>query len=247
MVEGDKYVMLHIIILLLVAGNVYAWDHQYKKYDTFLHTYVKDGLVNYGKIIEHADELEVVQSEFELLGQQEWDTFTLDEQLVFWINTYNFYTVKLIVDNYPLASIKDLSRPWKQKFFTLLGEHMSLNTIEHTIIRKKYKEPRIHFALVCAAVSCPILQDWAYTADNLQSKLDDVGRIFLNDISRNNIRVRDGSIYISKIFKWYGDDFTKDSLTYRDEISRITDVVYDKELKIRFMDYNWSLNVQSNK
>ncbi len=127
------------------------------------------------------------------------------EQMAFWINAYNAYTIRLILDNYPLKSIKDIGEPWKKVFFSIGGEKMSLDNIEHGILRKKFDDPRIHFALVCASISCPPLRPEAYTAARLNAQLDDQARDFLNNAGKN--KITPASAQLSSYFDWYKDDW----------------------------------------
>ena len=142
-----------------------------------------------------------------------------DERLAFWLNAYNAFTIKLICDNYPVASIKDLrfarvvkgstqnQDAWNMRFITIGGVHYTLNEIEHSIIGPEFKDPRVHFALVCAAVSCPPLRPEAYEGARLDEQLNDQGRIFLSDTSKNFFDRENKIAYLSKIFSWYAGDF----------------------------------------
>ena len=117
--------------------------------------------------------------------------------MAYWINAYNAYTIRLILNHYPVKSIKDIgssiqipfvTTPWADKFFSIGGEKMSLDNIEHGTLRKKYDDPRIHFALVCAAMSCPRLRNEAYAAARLDAQLDDQGRDFLGNPAKTSLR-----------------------------------------------------------
>ena len=162
-----------------------------------------------------------------------------DEQLAYYINAYNAATLRLIVDNYPLASITELDggKPWDVERVDLGGTTYSLNEIENDIIRPRFSEPRIHFAVNCAAASCPPLRDGAFTADALDAQLDEQTRAFLT--SPTYTTVAGGVATVSKIFDWYGADF--DSVAgfiadYRDDVTAST--------AIAFREYDWSLNAQ---
>lgn len=172
-----------------------------------------------------------------------------DEKLAYWINAYNAYTVQLILDYYPLKSIKDIgssikipfvNTPWDKKFIKIGGKEMDLNNIEHGIVRKQFNEPRIHFALVCAAMSCPPLRNEAYTADKLDKQLDDQGRAFLNNPRVNEVSKDKASV--SKILDWYGGDFKK-KMPIKDWINKYAKTNLQTN-NITFKDYNWALNEQ---
>jgi Protein of unknown function, DUF547 len=175
-------------------------------------------------------------------------TWTADEQLAYWINAYNAYTIQLILNHYPAASIKDIgskikipfvSTGWDIKFIKIGGKKLDLNNIEHGIIRKKFNEARIHFALVCAAKSCPKLRNEAYTAERLNAQLDDQARDFLNDSAKNNITTSKANL--SKILSWYGGDFTK-SMPMIDWINKYSKTKITTKTTIDYLDYNWELN-----
>ncbi|WP_420460464.1 DUF547 domain-containing protein [Neolewinella sp.] len=164
------------------------------------------------------------------------EDWSRDESLAYWINTYNAYTIKLILDNWPLESIRDINEPWDKKWIALAGKTYSLNQIEHEIIRPTYREPRIHFALVCAARSCPPLPNQAFTAQNLNELLDQRARGFINDEALNV--TQEEVVRVSPIFDWYGQDFGE----VREYLNKYltTDIPDGKE--INYLDYDWSLN-----
>lgn len=175
-------------------------------------------------------------------------TWTREEQLAYWINAYNAYTVKLIVDNYPLKSIKDLNSKiaiptvntiWDDKFFTLGGQKYSLNNIEHDILRKKFDEPRIHFAVNCASVSCPKLRNEAYTAEKLERQLEQQTKEFINDPSKN--RITANSPKVSSIFDWFGGDFKKNGSVIS-FLNRYANTKINPNAKLGYMNYDWALN-----
>ncbi len=169
------------------------------------------------------------------------------EQLAYWINAYNAFTVKLILDHYPLKSIRDIGRglpmvnsPWDIKFFAIGNVSFDLNTIEHEILRKRFNEPRIHFAINCASVSCPKLRNEAFTAEKLIDQLEDQARQFINNPEKNVIE--SARIKVSKIFDWFKSDFTKTQslMTYLQEYTEMD--LSGNTTKVDYMDYNWNLN-----
>ena len=169
------------------------------------------------------------------------------EKLAYWINAYNAFTVKLILDNYPLNSIKDIgdglvmiNSPWDIKFFKIGHTDFDLNTIEHEILRKQFDEPRIHFAINCASFSCPKLRNEAYTAQNLEGQLNEQALEFINNPDKNIINNND--IRLSKIFDWFQSDFKKETKLL-DYIKRYNPTVNEKN-KIEYLEYNWALNEQ---
>ncbi|MEH6535095.1 MAG: DUF547 domain-containing protein [Psychroserpens sp.] len=167
------------------------------------------------------------------------DTWSKDETLAYWMNVYNAFTVKLILDNYPTKSIKDINGPWNHRFIKIDEKWYTLNDVEHKIIRKM-DEPRIHFALVCAAVSCPRLYNKAFTAKTLEADLDLLTRGFLSDTSKNEFS--ENAIKLSKIFKWYGGDFKKGGKNLIDFLNQYSEVKISSKAKKSYKDYNWTLN-----
>ena len=164
------------------------------------------------------------------------DDWTREERLAYWINAYNAYTIKLILDHQPVQSIRDIDQPWERKWITLGGKSYSLNNIEHDIIRQRFNEPRVHFALVCAAKSCPPLPNEAFTAQNLNTLLQQRTRRFIND-ERFNV-TQEAVVRVSPLFDWYGEDFGEVREYLNDYLA--TDIPEGKE--ISFLDYDWSLN-----
>jgi len=147
-------------------------------------------------------------------------------------------TIDLILRNYPVISIKDIQNPWKQRIWKLDNKDYNLEEIEHQILRKM-NEPRIHFAIVCASVSCPKLQNEAYTASNIESQLTNVTKEFLADSVKNNISEQ--YLELSKIFQWFSKDF-KQNGSLIDFLNQYTSIEISENAKIKFKDYNWSLN-----
>lgn len=167
-----------------------------------------------------------------------FESFSKEEKLAYWINAYNALTIDLILRNYPLISIKDIKDPWSQRLWKLGKKWYNLNDIEHEILRKM-DEPRIHFAIVCASVSCPKLSNEAYTSENLEHQLTKATKDFLRDSTRNNISTN--SIEVSKIFQWFAKDFKQngDLINF---LNQYTSIQISEKAKISYKDYNWNLN-----
>lgn len=190
----------------------------------------------------------------------EFDGWPKEQQLAFLINAYNAWTVEFILATYPnLESIKDLgsffSSPWKKEFIPLFGEIVSLDYVEHGLIRgsDRYNDPRIHFAVNCASIGCPALREEAYTAEKLEQQLTEQTTRFLTDTTRNYIK--GDNLYLSSIFKWYRDDFEagfrgtqslEDFLLLYATALTLTEnqksALHKQDLNIKFLDYNWKLN-----
>ncbi|MBT8218525.1 MAG: DUF547 domain-containing protein [Bacteroidia bacterium] len=158
--------------------------------------------------------------------------------LAYWMNAYNAFTVKLILDNYPLKSIMDIDRgkPWDTKWIQLGGATYSLNQIENEIIRPRFQEPRIHFAINCAAKSCPPLSNKAFTATNVETEMERLTKAFINSTEFN--KLAENKIQLSSIFDWYAVDFGN----VRQYIIRYADQPLSDKARVSFLSYDWSLN-----
>ncbi|WP_456438545.1 DUF547 domain-containing protein [Psychroserpens sp.] len=195
-----------------------------------------DGNVNYNGL---KSDSKALQSYIELLKTyQPSDSWTKNDKLAYWINTYNALTIDLILRNHPTKSIKDIKDPWDLRLWKFEKKWYNLNDIEHTILRKM-NEPRIHFAIVCASVSCPKLQNEAFTASNLDEQLTNATKEFLSDRSKNELSK--DKIKLSKIFKWFKKDFEKNR-SLIDFLNKYSDVSISNGAKKSYKDYNWDLN-----
>ncbi|MEP2936034.1 MAG: DUF547 domain-containing protein [Gilvibacter sp.] len=169
------------------------------------------------------------------------DSWSIQEQLAFYINLYNAYTVKLIVDNYPTKSIKDLDGPWTKAFVPIGNKMISLGGIENSLLRKM-NEPRIHFAINCASYSCPKLLDEAFDGNRIDAQLERVTSDFING-DKNDIKADNASV--SQLFNWYkGDYLTNGITTVTAYINQYSDVKIDAQVALTFKEYDWALNEQ---
>jgi len=211
------------------------WDALLKKHIN------KEGLVNYEGFIKDRKELDAY---LDLLSKNEpQESWSSAELLAYYINTYNSYTVKLIADNYPVASIKDISGPWTKGIVPIGDKKLSLGGIENGILRKM-NEPRIHFAINCASISCPDLFNEAFTAEKIDDQLNTVTRNFING-PKNVINVND--LKLSKIFDWYKKDYVING--NNDVIKYVNYYLYKKikinpQATISYLEYDWGLNKQ---
>jgi hypothetical protein len=169
-----------------------------------------------------------------------------DEQLAFWINAYNAFTIQLIIDHYPVKSIRDIQEsgkgPWDIVWIDIAGSKYSLNQIEHEVIRKKFDEPRIHMALVCAAKSCPPLRSEAYIGERLGDQLEDNAKTFLGDRSKNRFEKETNTLYLSELFSWYGDDFVRRYGSASNFALKVLGLSPSRPPTIKFLSYDWTLN-----
>lgn len=166
------------------------------------------------------------------------ESWTKAQVLAYWINAYNAFTIKLIIDNYPVKSIKDIKDPWGKRFFKLGDKWYNLGEIEHKILRKM-DEPRIHFAINCASYSCPRLLNEAYEPSKLEEQLQAMTIDFVNDAKRN--RISTSKAQLSNIFKWYKKDFTTET-SLIGYIKAYTEIPIGKGTKVTYLKYDWSLN-----
>ena len=169
------------------------------------------------------------------------ENWTLNEQLAYFINVYNANTIKLIADNYPTKSIKDIKNPWLKNRIKIGDKDFSLADIENGVLRKM-NEPRIHFAINCASFSCPKLLNTAYTSQNVQELMERATREFINNTSKN--KLTKDEVKISEIFKWYKSDFTE-NVSVVDYINQYSEIKIFPNAKIDYINYNWSLNEQN--
>jgi hypothetical protein len=241
---------LCITTAVAVGGNSLAAD-RHTLFSEVLGKYVNDGVVDYSGFRKDS----VFQQYLDLLSSQNPDSLkSRDEQLSLWINAYNAYTIKLIIDRMPLTSIRDiglglpvLSGPWSIEMANVGGTTYTLNEIEHDIIREKFQDPRIHFALVCASKSCPKLRSEAYEGSRLNSQLEADARRFINDPRRNTFDVSARTVYFSKIFDWYESDFEKSSGSVLAFVApylsgETRKLVEDPDCRVEYLPYDWMLN-----
>jgi uncharacterized protein DUF547 len=245
-----------------------ALDHSHKAWDDLLKKhvkYVQDGnasRVDYAGFARDRAQLKSVLDEYQKVPKTEFDTWTKPQQQAFLVNAYNALTVEKILTRYPgLKSIRDFGsvfgNPWKDKFFTLFGEPSSLDAIEHETLRKEgvYDDPRVHVAVVCASIGCPMLRRDAFTAANLEVQLDDGMKRFLADRTRNRYNAQARKVEVSKIFDWYGKDFDKGHkgftsvkatlAKYADQLADKPEdraAVRDQKADVAFLEYDWALN-----
>lgn len=195
-----------------------------------------NGNVNYnGLMKDRAELLEYIEELGEKIPKSSW---AKKDKLAYWINAYNAFTVDLVLRHYPVKSIKDIKKPWKQRYWKLGNKWYNLDEIEHQILRK-INEPRIHFAINCASISCPILLNEAYNSEKIYDQLSMVTRKFLADLKKNDLT--QDPILLSKIFKWFSKDFNNNT-TLIEFLNKYSDETVYSSTQITFKDYNWNLN-----
>jgi hypothetical protein len=237
-------------LLLWVSSAAAAFDHAHPSWDALLRKHVvlldggKASQLRYAELARERAALKAYLEGLSRVSESEFSGWGRPEQMAFLINAYNAFTVEKVLTRYPaIGSIWDFGKvfgnPFRDRFFVLLGQPSSLDDVEHGMLRKNYREPRIHFAVNCASVGCPMLREEAYRGVDLEKQLEQQARRFLSDRSRN--RTRDGRLEVSKIFDWFRQDFEpRDQyfLKYAD----ILGLPAGASPPLAFLDYDWSLN-----
>lgn len=255
-------------LLLVCSLSAHALDHRHEAFTTLLATHVEwnaEGTataVDYAGVRQDRAALQAYLTRLSAVTTTDYAGWSKDQQLAFLINAYNGWTLALIADADPEpASIRDLGgwfrSPWKQRFFTLLGESRSLDEVEHELIRgaPDFAEPRIHFAVNCASIGCPALRPEAYRGADLDAQLEDQTRRFLRDRTRNRFDPATRTLQVTRLLDWYGSDFdlpfrgsrsrTGFLLHYADALgldAEARQALGEGTLEIDFLDYDWRLN-----
>ncbi|GAB4372934.1 MAG: hypothetical protein Kow0042_16510 [Calditrichia bacterium] len=269
----NKLLSLFIILISLGSSSYGANSFSHQLFDSLLQRYVEQGWVNYQGIKQNPQWLDRYLETIENLAPEVYENWTDNQKMAFWINAYNAITIKGILLHYPIQygnliararfpqnSIRQISNFWDRIFVKPMGKEISLNTIEHQILRKEFRDPRIHFALVCASVGCPALKSRVYFAESLEEQLNTATREFIQDSTKNRLSKSENILYLSRIFDWYKEDFPAGStphsaLThYKEELRGILEFVMnylpesEREYllknapEIKFLEYDWSLN-----
>ena len=204
----------------LAANQVFAqgFDHSHKDWDALVKKHVvlidggKASQLHYAGMAQERVALKNYLDGLSKVPAGEFDGWSKAQQMAFLINAYNAFTVEKILMRYPeIRSIWDFGKifanPFKDQFFFLLGRRSSLDGIEHETLRKLYREPRVHYAVNCASIGCPMLREEAYTAERLDAQLEEQARRFLSDRTRNRYNPGSGRLEVSEIFKWFREDW----------------------------------------
>lgn len=236
--QGQPVKQVEGILTSTTANSAVNVDHS--QWNTLLKKHVNnDGLVAY-KAFKN-DEVQLNQYLNKLANLNPSNKWSVQELLAFYINLYNAETVKLILENYPTESIKNINGAWTNGRANVNGRELSLGGIENGILRKM-NEPRIHFAINCASISCPKLLNEAYTAAKINEQLQKVTEAFINS-DKNNLDAKEPKI--SSIFKFYPKDFkVNGSQNIIGYINQFTDSKINEDATLHYKEYNWNLNKQ---
>jgi hypothetical protein len=259
-------------MLFAAFASAQTFDHSHAAFTALLkkHVVVVDGgktsKVKYAEFKKDEPQLKAYLDSLSAVKEAEFNTWSKAQQMAFLINAYNGQTLSLIIQNYPVKSIKDIGslfdNRWKRKFFKLFGQDSFLDKIEHETLRKPgaYNEVRVHYAVNCASIGCPALREEAFVADRLDKQLEEQAVRFLSDRSRN--RYANGKLDVSMIFNWFKEDWAASYTGFdgktpaissrEDYFSRYAKLladspadqqaIADKKATISHMDYDWNLN-----
>ena len=272
-----KIILTLLLALLPLTTSAQSFDHDHKAWATLLKKHVvlidggKASQVRYAGFVQDRAALKAYLASLSKVTQAEFSAWNKARQMAFLINAYNAFTVEKILTRFPdIQSIWDFGKifgnPFKDRFFRLLGQEFSLDMIEHETLRKpgSFNEPRVHFAVNCASVGCPMLREEAYVASRLDAQLEEQTRRFLSDRTRNRYNPQNSGLEVSEIFKWFKDDWTsgyrgfegkEPPMQSREQFfARYADLLADdpahrevirsQKADIRFLDYDWRLNRQ---
>ena len=256
-----------LIAVALAAVSAAGFDHAYERYAKVIRDHVRMPSVDYSALKKGRAALDAAVDGFAQATDAEERAWTREQRLAFWINAYNAFTLRAIVDHYPIRapwltlqprnSIRQIDGVWTTMRWRAAGREVTLDDIEHQILRRELKEPRIHFAINCASISCPPLPPEPYRAEKLDAQLDEAARRYL--ASPEGLRVDGDTLRVSSILDWYGQDFVERFASFaphgRGEKERAVRGVVIRfgpadaaalaqkaSTRIRFLSYDWSLN-----
>ena len=267
-----RIVLMMAAVLFASFASAQTFDHSHAAFTTLLKKHVvlvdggKTSKVKYAELKKDQPQLKVYLDSLSSVKEAEFNAWSKAQQMAFLINVYNGQTLDLILQNYPVKSIKDIGsvfdNRWKRKFFKVFGQDSYLDKVEHETLRKAgvYNEVRVHYAVNCASIGCPSLREEAFVAERLEKQLEEQAIRFLSDRSRN--RYSNGKLEVSKIFDWFKEDWTSGFKGFdgktpaissrEDYFSRyaklIADsaadqqVIADKKATITHLEYDWNLN-----
>jgi hypothetical protein len=249
--------LVAVLLFWMGAALGQGFDHSHQAWDALLkkHVVLREGgkasLVRYDALAQDRAALKEYLDGLQRVGEAEFGAWTRAQRMAFLVNAYNAHTVEKILVRYPdIQSVWDFGRifsnPFKDRFFKLLGRPFSLDDIEHEYLRKLYREPRVHYALNCASIGCPMLREEAYVAERLERQLEEQAERFLGDRARN--RFAGGKLEVSKIFDWYGEDFEPRRGYFARYARLLADdpaaqrLIAEGKAALSFLEYDWSLN-----
>jgi len=272
------FLFLHLFFSAGICAPAPDENFIYDSYEKVLVTYVDArGMVDYKKLKANREELRSFLHSLDILESEDYETWSENEKIAFWINVYNALTIEVILDNYPIKasflkslkypknSIRQIPGVWDKITFRIMGRLLTLDFIEHQILRKEFQEPRIHIALVCAAKGCPVLRREPYKGEMLPEQLDDQARRFFSDRRKFFIVKANRLVFLSPIFKWFVKDFAssyKAKTGFKGHDSREKTVLSfislhlgeedrkfleEESYRIKYLKYDWTLNEKESR
>ena len=266
-------ILFWTVFLPSLVGQAETTAFSFDDYGAVLQEFVSPkGLVNYGNLEVNPKKLDDFLHALAQVHPEDFTKWPVPQQIAFWINAYNSLTLKAVIDHYPIKasfwrslkfprnSIRQIPGVWTDLQFPVMGRRMTLDEIEHDILRRKFNEPRIHMALVCAAMGCPALRPEPYVGEKLNDQLNDQARRFLANPKKFKIDRQEGQVYLSPIFKWFGEDFVRTYGTtagfsrfppqeravlnfIQNYLSKADqDYLFKGDYAISYLGYDWSLN-----
>ena len=255
-------------------ANVDSFD--YARYVAAFKQVDDQGMVNYKKLKEQPEDLEAFITQIAQLDGKNFAKWQKEDQIAFWINAYNGLTLKAIVAHYPIKSsllgagfpknsVRQIKGVWDKLKFNVMGKDVTLNDIEHAILRNKHNTPEIHMALVCATISCPPLLNKPFIGKTLTTQFSSQAKTFLATEGKFKIDRKKKTVYLSKIFDWFGDDFVKNYTSaegFEDQNKKMkaslhyislhlsngdAEFLKSARYKVKFLDYDWTLNEKKPK
>ena len=233
-----SFVLIFCLPLFSHADNGAA-DEFFQKSDRFLKRYTKNGLVSYAKVKENLNEVEEL---YQMVGNMKVDQLSGNEKKAFYINAYNIIVIYQVSKYYPLKSAMDQSGFFDKVKHKVGGKPMSLNALEILHLLKAFPDARVHFALACAAKSCPPLASFAFLPDQLDQQLEIRSRLAINDSEFIKVNAGAKKVEISMIFKWYARDFNKDGQNVQSFINQYRDQKIPSDYSFDYYEYDWALN-----
>lgn len=242
----ERAMIINLLLVVFILSPVSADSVDNSLFTDLLKKHVTGPRVDYAGF--KTDEAQLDQY-LDILSRTDHASLSSAEQFAFFVNVYNAFTIKLVLTEYPgIDSIKDIgsffSTPWKIRFIPLKDQKVTLDEVEHEILRPTFKDPRIHFAVNCASIGCPPLRPEAFEGDRLEEQLNEQTTAFIN--GPGNVKIDGNTIYVSKIFRWFKEDFTEGPVSFvrqyasPDLLARI-DAMGDN-IRVKYLDYDWALN-----
>ena len=235
-----------------------GFDHDHAAWTAVLDEHLEGSNLDYAALKKQRAPLDDYLRTLEAVTPEQFAAWERGQRYAFWINAYNAYTVRAVVDAYPVSSITEIGTKeesvWERPFLPLgklwkpaKGAKLSLDQVEHEILRPEFRDPRVHAAVNCASKGCPPLAAKAFAAETLDAQLDRATRAWLADPAHNRFEPKEKRVRLSRIFEWYGDDFTRGDVTLADWLAEYAPPQYRKFLeqaafRVEYLEYDWALN-----